>query len=160
VKKSIFIALFLGIFLTLHIEASVISFYVIETGLQTEGGKNRNSILWENAFMDVFFDSGYIVSNYPMMRFSSKPEGSIIEASGFDADEAKDAGVDYILVTQLDYYDVQLPPSVITFYIFRVDNHQIIYEKQIAGMANRPEKDAYEDMKTIIKELVQFVTNL
>jgi hypothetical protein len=160
VKKRILIAIFLGIFFTLQIEASVISFYVIETGLQTEGAKNRNSVLWENAFMDVFFDSGYIVSNYPMMRLSSKPEGNIIEASGFDADEAKDAGVDYILVTQLYYDNAQLPPSVITFYIFRVNNHQIIYEKQITRMASKPEKDAYEDMKAVIKELVQFVTNL
>jgi hypothetical protein len=160
VKKHILIAIFLGIFFTLQIEASVISFYVIETGLQTEGTGNRNSVLWENAFLDVFFDSGYIVSNYPMMRLSSKPEGSIIEASGFDADEAKDAGIDFILVTQLDYDNALLPPSVITFYIFRVSNHQVIYEKRIAGIAERPEKDAYESMKTIIKELVQFVTNL
>jgi hypothetical protein len=159
-KKKFSISLILGIVITLHIEASVISFYVIETGLQTEGGRNRNSALWENAFLDVFFDSGYIVSNYPILRLSSKPEGSIIEASGFDADEAKDAGIDFILVTQLDYDNALLPPSVITFYIFRVNNHQIIYEKQITGIAERPEKDAYEDMKKIIKELVQFVTNM
>jgi hypothetical protein len=160
VKKSILISLFLGIFFTLQIEASVISFYVIETGLQTEGARNRNSILWENAFLDVFYESGYIVSNYPMMRLPSKSEGNIVEASGFDADEAKDAGVDYILITQLDYDNAQLPPNIITFYIFRVNNHQIIYEKQISRMANKPEKDAYEDMKSIIKELVHFVTNL
>jgi hypothetical protein len=160
VKKSILITLLIGVLFTLHAEASVISFCVIETGLQTEGARNRNSMLWENAFMDVFFDSGYIVSNYPMMRFSTKPEGSIIEVSGFDAGEAKDAGVEYILVTQLDYDNALFPPTVITFYVFRVDNHQVIYEKRIAGIANKSEKNAYEDMKTIIKELVQFVANL
>ena len=158
-KKTIIIAVLLGFSLAVHAEASVISFYVVETGLPFEAARNRNSQLWENAFMDVFFDSGYIVSNYPMMRLSSKPQGSIIEASCFDADEAKDAGIDYILIARLDYDNALLPPGEIIFYIFRVDNHQVIYEKKIAGIANKPEKDSYEDMKGIIRELVGFVTN-
>lgn len=159
-KKGVFFTVFFGIFLAVYAEASVVSFYVIETGLPVGGARNRNSVLWENAFMDVFFESGYIVSNYPMMRHSVKPEGSIIEASGFDADEAKDAGIDYVLAAQLDYDNALLPPSIITFYIFRVDNHQVIYEKRINGIGNKPEKDSYEDMKGIIKELVRFVANL
>jgi len=159
-KKSIFFAVFLGILTAIYADASVISFYIVETGLPVGGARNRNSMLWEDAFMDVFFESGYIVSNYPMMRHSEKPEGNIIEASGFDAEEAKDAGIDYILVAQLDYDNALLPPSAITFYIFRVDNHQVIYEKKINGIANKPERDSYEDMKGIIKGLVSFVTNL
>ena len=158
-KKNI-AAIILGVFLIFRTEASVISFYVIETGLPQNAGVNKHSLLWEDAFMDVFFDSGYIVSNYPMLRFAACQEGNIQDISGFDVFEAIDASVDYILIAKLDYPSAINPPEIISFYLFKVKQHEIIYEKQISGKRYGNDKDASADIKKVIKELVQFVFNL
>jgi hypothetical protein len=159
-KKNIAAVIFLGVFLILKAEASVISFYVIETGLPQNAGINRHSLLWEDTFMDVFFDSGYIVSNYPMMRFPACQEGNIQDISGFDVFEAIDASVDFILIAKLDFPSAINPPEIISFYLFRVKQHEIIYEKQISGKRYGSDKDARADMRKTIRELVQFVYNL
>lgn len=159
-KKSIFAAVIFGVFLVIRAEASLISFFVIETGLPEETGINQNSIIWENAFMDVFFDAGYIVSNYPMLRYETKPEGNILEISGFNVFEAKDAGVDYILISKLDYSPPAQLPESISFYVFKVDQYEIIYEKHINGKNIRGGQLANDDLKTIINELARFVINL
>lgn len=158
-KKGLAAVIF-GIFLTLSAEASLISFYVVETGLSPEGERNRHSQLWENAFMDVFFDAGYIVSNYPMMRLDKKPTSGIQLACGFDVFEARDAGVDYILIAQLDYASALNPPSEITLYVFTVAQHEIIYERRVEGKAYRSERDANSDLRNILFDIVRFVTNL
>jgi hypothetical protein len=159
-KKRIVTAFLFGIILALNAEASLISFLVIETGLPENAGNIRHSALWENAFMDVFFDSGYVVTNYPMMRLASKPEGNIQEACGFDVSEAKEAGVDYLLIAKLEYVSAIYPPQIISFYVFRVDQHEIIYEKQVRGKTYGSDREASDDMKKTIKELVQFVVRL
>jgi hypothetical protein len=158
-KKNIAV-IFISVFLIFKAEASVISFYVIETGLPQNTGVNKHSLLWEDAFMDVFFDSGYIVSNYPMMRFATCQEGNIQDISGFDAFEAIDASVDFILIAKLDYPSAINPPEIISFYLFKVKQHEIIYEKRISGKRYGSDKDAATDMKKTIRELVQFVFNL
>jgi len=159
-KKRIIPVFLFGIILALNAEASLISFLVIETGLPENAGILKHSALWENAFMDVFFDSGYVVTNYPMMRLTSKSEGNIQEICGFDVSEAKDAGVDYLLIAKLEYVSAILPPQVISFYVFRVDQHEVIYEKHVNGKTYGSDRDATDDMKKIIKELVQFVVKL
>jgi len=159
-KKGV-IAAFLGVFLAFSIEASMISFCVIETGLSPESERNRHSMLWENAFMDVFFDAGYIVSNYPMMRLDSKPvdSKSTIRASGFDVDEAIEVGVDYILIARLDYDTALQPPGEISFFLFKVTQHEIVYEKRIAGRSYKSNREVSDDIKTIIRELLPFIKN-
>jgi len=160
--KSIISAVLFGIFLTFNIEAieaSMISFYVIETGIPENAERNKHSVLWENAFMDVFFDNGYIITNYPMLRLRTKPEESIIKVSGFDVDEAKEAGIEYILIAQLDYDSLLKGPQEITFYLFRVAQHEIIYERKISGKTYGQERDEFNDLKAIIKDFVKFVSN-
>jgi hypothetical protein len=160
-KKGVITA-FLGVFLAFSTEASMISFCVIETGLSPENGRNRHSTLWENALMDVFFDAGYIVSNYPMMRLNSKPPDSksTIRSSGFDVGEAVDVGIDYILIARLDFDTALQPPGEISFFLFKVTQHEIVYEKRIAGRAYKSDKEVSDDLKTIIRELLPFVSRL
>jgi len=159
-KKRIITLFLFGAILALNAEASLISFLVVETGLSENTGVIKHSALWENAFMDVFFDSGYIVTNYPMMRLVPKPEENIQETCGFDVSEAKDAGVDYLLIAKLEYESAVLPPQLISFYVFKVEQHEVIYEKQINGKTYGSDRDASDDMKKVIKELVQFVVKL
>jgi len=148
----------LAVFFAISLHANVISFYIVETGLSLESEKHRSSSLWEDAFMDVFFDAGFIVTNYPMMRFESKPQGSIINAAGFDLAEAQEAGIDYILVAQLDYSNPSNGPDTVSFFVFKVSNHLIIYEKNIVGRNFRHERDAIEELRKIVLELVPVIS--
>ena len=158
-KKSLFIILLLS-FLTVSVHANLISFYIVETGIPMESERNRSSMLWENAFLDVFFDAGFIVTNYPMMRFPEKPSSNIIEAAGFDVREAMDAGVDYILIAQLDYTNPANGPDDISFYVFKVINHLVVYEKKITGRNYRNERDAIDELRKIVRELVPVISSI
>jgi hypothetical protein len=115
---------------------------------------------WEDALMDAFFDAGYIVSNYPMLRLSSKPSEGILEASGFNIFEARDAGIDYMLIAQIDYTSALLPPGGFSFYVFTTNLHEVIYEKHFTGKSSRSERETSEDMNVIIRDLVIFITKL
>ncbi|MCL2208709.1 MAG: hypothetical protein FWC19_05905 [Treponema sp.] len=159
-KKSVAAALLLGIILIFKVEASSISFFVVETGLPENMGVNKHSLLWEDSFMDVFFDSGYIVSNYPMIRFDAKQEGGIQDIARFDVFEAMDAGVDLVLIAKLDYSSPIEAPEAVSLYVFKVKQHEIIYERSFQGKKYGSEKDAVSDIKKIIKELAKFVVRL
>ena len=159
-KKDFAFVLLLGIILLFKVEASLISFQIVETGLPDNAGINRHSVIWENAFMEVFFDSGYIVSNYPMMRFDSNPQGHIQDIARFDVFDARDASVDYILIARLDFSSPINGPELISLYVFKVDNHEIIYERKHNGSVNRSERDMNDEIKRLIRDLVRFVTNL
>jgi hypothetical protein len=137
----------------------MISFYVIETGVPANIERKRCSELWENALMDVFFDSGHIVSNAPMLRLNSKPTGGIVEAARVRIDEAADGGSDYIFIAMLDYLPDAPAPREVSFYAFRISNPQIIYEKQLTPRMNGVEKEMYGDLKTLVKDVVPFFNN-
>ncbi|MDR2965791.1 MAG: hypothetical protein LBU88_08455 [Treponema sp.] len=158
--KKLAIAGLLAAFISVSAYANLISFYIVETGLPLEGERNRSSMLWENAFLDVFFDAGFIVTNYPMMRLPEKPRSNIIEAAGFDIREAREAGVDYILIAHLDYSDPANAPDNISFYVFKVNNHLVVYEKQITGRNFRQERDAIEELRKIVRELVPVISSI
>ena len=159
--KKAAIAAFLGVLLVINAEASLISFFVVETGLPEENGRNRYSEICENAFMDVFFDAGYVVSNYPIQRLASRPDNGILEASGFDLFEARSAGIDFILIAHLEYLSGSTRgPGDISLYVFKVAQYKIIYERFLNGKNYRTEREANDDFKTVARELVRFVTNL
>jgi hypothetical protein len=131
---------------------------VIETGLPPNGERNRHSVLWENAFMEVFFDAGYIVSNYPMLRVERRPD-DIIETI-FDLDEAVDVGIDYVLIALLEYSPGIQAPQNISFYIFKVSEHRVTYERQVGGRNYRSDREQADDLRTTIRQLLQFINNL
>jgi hypothetical protein len=157
-KKSIAIAIF-AIFLTFSAEA-MISFHIVETGLPYESERSRHSIQWENTFLDVFFDAGYIVSNYPILRLESKPDESILEASGFDVFDAMESGIDYILIAQLDYETVGQAPKGTSIYIFSIARVEKIYEKHFSVNSYRSEREELEEIKKIIGDQVKFFNDL
>jgi len=136
------------------IEASMVSFYVIETGLPDNGQVNNNSILWENAFMDVFFDAGYIVSNAPVLRLEEKPKGEILRHVNIL--EAKNAGIDFLLIAQLDF-NPDLNVEEISFFIYSVSSKEKLMERQIEGRQPRAAREEYDYMKSIARGLITYI---
>jgi len=152
-SKRIAIAVITGFFIIFNASATTVSFHVIETGISDEAGL-RQSELWETAFMDVFFDAGYIVSNSPVMRIERKPS-DILRLIDFE--EAVDCGVDYLLVAQLDYMPNIAGPGEITFYIYKVSSQEKVVERSIPGSRPRVIRDEYENMKSIARGFVPYI---
>jgi len=156
-RIAIFIFTF---FLVFGVEASMISFLVIETGLPQEGRANQHSILWENTLLDVFFSEGHIVSNAPILRLESKPSTDFFQSTVNELEEeALGGGMDYIILAHLDYSSDSQTPGEISFFIYRVSGRMKVLERRISGNTYRSTGDEIDDMKIIIGELVPYFNN-
>jgi hypothetical protein len=152
--KKIAVFLFLGATFALNAQAYMVSFFIIESGLPPEGAKNQHSIQWENAFFDVFFDAGYIVSNSPMMRIASKPKMSLEKFVEDEVDDAREGGADYFIVAQIDFSGDTLAPKEISLALFRITPYSLIKERKITGKTYKSDKDEIEDLKNIVRGIV------
>jgi len=153
---KLFLIIF-SLFISVNAGASTIAINIVETGTPESRSLYEYTELWEDAFMDVFFESGFIISNAPVMRFETKPVIGIFEYLFYDAAEINRWGVDYIFITQLDYTGTLRQPSEITFIIYRVKTKEIILERKIEGRTYRSTREGYDDIKSIVRGLVPFI---
>ncbi|WP_461256072.1 hypothetical protein [Treponema sp. R80B11-R83G3] len=152
--KCIVIAVIIGISLNFNVGASTVSFYVIETGVNEDFDvKESQSIEWENAFMDVFFDAGYIISNAPVMRLEKRPS-DVLQV--IDINEAVVYGIDYMLIVLLDYKKELQDPNEVSFYIYKVTRKEKVLEKNVI-MKRGSSQDDYNNMKSIAKGFVPYI---
>jgi hypothetical protein len=152
--KRIVIAVIIGISLIFSIGAATVSFYVIETGINEDfDEKQSQSIEWENAFMDVFFDAGFIISNAPILRLEKRPS-DILQV--IDIEEASSYGVDYMLIVLLDCRKEMQNPNEVSFYIYRVTRKEKVLEKKVL-IKKVSSKDDFNNMKSIAKGFVPYI---
>jgi len=152
--KRVVITIVIGISLNLSVGAATVSFYVIETGINEEfDEKQSQSILWESAFMDVFFDAGYIISNAPIMRLENRPSDLL---QVIDINEASSYGIDYMLIVLLDYKKELQDPNEVSFYIYRVTRKEKVFEKKVF-IKRGASQDDYYNMKSIAKGFVPYI---
>jgi hypothetical protein len=151
--KRIALALIIGISLTFSVSAAMVSFYVIEAGL-CEEAEERQSELWETAFMDVFFDAGYIVSNAPVLRLEKKPS-DILQVVDFE--EASVGGIEYMVIVLLEYNAEVLAPGEVSFYIYKVLKQEKIIERKILPKQSKSSRDEYDNMKSIARGFIPYI---
>jgi len=152
--KRVVIVIIIGISLIFSVGAATVSFYVIETGAKEDFDiKEPQSILWENAFMDVFFDAGYIISNAPIMYLEKRPS-DVLQV--VDIEEAVACGIDYMLIVLLDYKKELKDSSEISFFIYRVIRNEKVFEKKII-LKWASTQDDYKNMKSIAKGFVPYI---
>ena len=156
VKKTA-AAVFLGIFFVLNIEATMVSFFIIETGLPAEGAKRTHSTQWENALLDVFFDEGYIVSNAATMRLDSKPAGEMQKIYETDITEARNSGANYFIIAQLDYSSGSLMPLETTIVLFSTNRNKKIYETKVAGKTYRSAREEVDELRLIASGIIPHI---
>jgi len=155
-SKRIAFILITGLFLSINAHSSMISFFVVETGLSDNAVNIRHSDVWENALMDVFFDAGHIVSNAPILRLERRPQGDILDIVGYDAMDARRSGIDFILIAILNYTSESQIPGEIHFFIYRVNSNEKILERQIPGKTYRNTREEYDDIKAIVRGFVPY----
>jgi len=154
-KRIVFV--FFVFFTVFGVEASMISFIVIETGLPQEAERNYHSLNMENALLDVFFDGGHIVCNFPILRYETRPSGDFLQSSAYAMEEdAINAGVDYIVIAQLDYSG-SATPGEISFLVYRIRGRVKVLERQIRGKTYRSAREEIDDLKIIVGELVPYL---
>jgi len=150
--KRIVLVLITGILLTFSVGAATVSFYVVEAGINEEADK-KMSESWENAFMDVFFDAGYIICNAPILRLEKTPS-NILQVVDFK--EASVSGIDYMLIVLLDYKAAMPSPQEVSFYIYKVTKREKVFESKIR-QKQIPLRDDYNNMKSIARGFVPYI---
>lgn len=145
--KNLGMSAFFALVLAVSVHGATVSFMIIETGLKEETPVNESSRLWEDALLDVFFDTGHIVSNSPIIRVPEKPQTALPDVARVSLDEALEGGADFFVVAVLDYQNPpaagpELPkPRSISLRLFRTAPYQFIFSQEYTGEQRITMKD-------------------
>jgi hypothetical protein len=123
--------------------ASLVSFLVVETGLNDGVPITEYGFVWEDGLMSSFFDAGHIVTNSPITRLSEKPTINIIEAVQDDFNEARWGGADFFILGFLDFkvQDMAVVPVDITIRAFKTNTRELVFEHNYTVGAGRTQKE-------------------
>ncbi|WP_010255437.1 hypothetical protein [Treponema primitia] len=139
--KNISIITFLAVVLAVSAQGATVSFMVIETGLREETPTIESSRLWEDALLGVFFDTGHIVSNTPILRVSQKPQKNLPDEAKASLGEALDGGADFFILAVLDYENqpkigMELPkPRSISIRLFKTEPYRFLFSQEYTPAA-------------------------
>ena len=150
-----FLAVILGLFLTVNVQAAMVSFCVIETGLSEDEHENQYSVLWENAFLDVFFEAGHIVCNAPILRVEEKPANNILRH--FNMQDIRNSGIDFLIIALLDF-NSESASSEVTFFIYKVTPREKILERLLPERQPRTAaREEFEFMKAVARGFTPYI---
>jgi len=137
--------------------ASMVAFYVVEAGGNENMENTRQGIIWENAFLDVFFEAGHIVSNAPLLRLDSMPQGDLLRSVAYDVIDDRSGGIEYVIIALLDYSNNTMSPRKVTFYIYNVSTREKVLEREVPGRTYRNAREEFDDIKSMARGLVPYV---
>jgi hypothetical protein len=142
-KYLIFTPLFC-VFVLPRLFGANVSCLVIETGLPSEGTKSQYSTTWENNLMDVFFDTGHIVSNARMIRLDRKPAENFPGAAERDYQEARANGMEYFLIAIIEQN------KTVSLRLFSTNSQKLIKEQVYTDNKPASAKEENESIKRTI----------
>jgi hypothetical protein len=126
--------LLLAMTLGVSAQAATVSFMVIETGIREEIPTVDSSRLWEYALLDVFFETGHIVSNTPILRVAEKPEKNLPEEARAPLNEALEGGAELFVLAVLYYQNPtraeNLQPGNISLRLFKTTPYRFLYSQE------------------------------
>jgi hypothetical protein len=158
--KRLTIAVFFAAVLSVSAQAATISFMVIETGIREEIPTVDSSRIWEYALLDVFFDTGHIVSNTPIARVAQKPLKNLPDEARAPMDEALEGGAEFFILAVLDYQNTpqagtgQLQPRSISLRLFQTAPYRFLYSQEYNATDFRAaEKDEISNAMNIARTI-------
>jgi len=122
----------LFVVLIFPVPASMVSFLVVETGIDEAIPSTEFGMLWEGALMSSFFDAGHIVTNSPIKRMEKKPAQDLTGLIRNDFDEALMGGAEYFILGYLDH-EIQgrnVIPLQITIKTYKTETKELIFEQK------------------------------
>jgi len=143
-KKYLVFVLFFCVLILPRLFGAAVSCLVIETGPPSEGPKNQYSTMWENNLMEVFFDTGHIVTNARMIRLNQKPGESFPGAAERDYQEARANGMDFFLIAIIEQN------QTVCLRLFSTRSQELIKEQIYADSKPKSAKEETESIKRTI----------
>jgi hypothetical protein len=159
----------LCLFAAVRLDAAMVSFLVIETGLPEEREGGRHSGLWESGLLDVFYEAGHIVSNAPVLRLPHKPNQEFPDEARADLAEALEGGAEFFILALLEYDApaqgnaggaASAPPDApgnISLRVFRAEPRTLLYQQQYTNTGSMNLKDEYDSVKKAARTLVPHI---
>ena len=143
------------------VSASLVSFLIVETGLNEDIPSTQYGMLWEGGLMAGFFDSGRIVTNGPMTRMEEKPAKDLSGAIRFDFDDAVRGGADYFILCVLDHrlQGRRAIPVDITIRAYRTDTRELIFEQSFPVGRGRNQNEEFQNAQSAGREIVSHIRN-
>ncbi|MDR2501141.1 MAG: hypothetical protein LBD37_08720 [Treponema sp.] len=121
----------------LSLEARMVSFLVVETGIP-RGGAAEASSHWENGLMDIFFEAGHIVSNGAIKRIALEDADVLPREVQGDFDAAAAGGAEFFLLALLDYQGNANPsapkPQQVVLRLFKTKPCRLVAERRYSGV--------------------------
>ncbi|MCL2231189.1 MAG: hypothetical protein FWC01_08855 [Treponema sp.] len=155
--KVLMFTLIFGVAVSFSGFASMVAFYVVEAGVNENMEITRQGIIWENAFLDVFFEAGHIVSNAPLLRLNSMPQGDLLRSVAYDVIDDRSGGIDFVIIALLDYSANSSSPRKVTFYVYNVVTREKVLEREVPGRTYRNAREEFDDLKSMARGLVPYV---
>ena len=155
--KVLLFTLIFGLFICFSAWGSMVSFYIVEAGLDENNENARQGIVWENAFLDVFFEAGHIVSNAPILRMRTIPQGDLLRTVAYDVLDDRGGGIEFVIIALLDYGNNAMTPRNVVFYVYNAMTREKVLEREIQGRAYRNSREEFDDIKSMARGLVPYV---
>ena len=131
VNKRLISIVGLPVLMAFPVAASMVSFLVVETGLNENVPSNQLSSLWGGGLMAAFFDDGHIVTDSPVVRMAKRPEQDFTGQVEVDFREAVAAGSEYFLLGFIEYQVVgtKIEPVNILLKLYTTDSKKLLFEQ-------------------------------
>jgi hypothetical protein len=150
-KKYLIFGLLFAALISSPVFAANVSFLVIESGFPT-GQRNEFSIAWENNLLEVFFDSGHIVSNAPVLQLNHIPDGGFPYEAERDYEQAQEGGMDYFLVVILEH-----PGNKVSLRLFNTRSRQMVHEHIYSETVLRSARDEDQRIKNAARNITGYL---
>ena len=130
-RKSLFCIAILSLALIFPVSASMVSFLIVEAGLNDEAPGTQLGAIWEDGLMSSFFDAGHIVTNNPILRLEERPESALFGSVRHDFNDATTGGAEFFILCIIDYRleDRRIVPVSITIKAYRVGTQELVSEQ-------------------------------
>ncbi|MCL2043441.1 MAG: hypothetical protein FWG89_04810 [Treponema sp.] len=143
-KKTVIQIFLLCVVFIIPLNAASISILVIEAGLSSSSPASSKSAMWENGLMDVFFESGHIVTNASISRLPDIPdEEEIPYLTEREFDEAKEGGMNFFLVAIVSHPS----PHNVILRLFSTETSEMLLEYSYTDSTHRSDRAEYESIK-------------
>ena len=144
--------IFAGFFALSPLGAATVSVLVMEAGPTRENQGGQYPILWENGLLEVFFDSGHIVTNSPTLQIAEKPTVDFPPEAAREFDNAQEGGMEYFLVAIVDYARAN-----VSLRLFSTTSPKMIHEQQYAANTFRSSTEEYEKIKKAVSAMTVYL---
>ena len=141
VHKTLGCMAILFLVLAFPASASMVSFLLVETGINNENMNTQHGSLWEGGLMEVFFNAGHIVTNYPITRMDKKPTQDLSGVIRADFIEAAENGAEYFILGFLEYKE--MVPVGVTLKLYKTKTQELVFEQNFPAGRGRSMNEEY-----------------